>query len=194
MKKDMCFPQVRMTKSTRGTWFRDTSSLPSDFTSLNTWLCYVPLQNSSLHRWTEKVHHKQEATTWKRGHQAATSETFGIRSCSGQTLNLSSFWTCLWRNYLFFCSIYSFQSSRFLTMNLKNSKTRRVWWSICTRKSSLTVTGWVGENDVDVPLVEHNAKKRRGLKSIYFFVIMNNCFKLFIVRFWLWNFSIKSLF
>lgn len=41
----------------------------------------------------------------------------------------------------FFVQYIFYISSRFLTMNLKNSKTRRVWWSICTRKSSLTVTG-----------------------------------------------------
>lgn len=46
---------------------------PSDFTTV-----FTMLQDSSLYRRTKEVHYKQEAATWKGGHQAATPEASGI--------------------------------------------------------------------------------------------------------------------
>lgn len=60
-------------------------------------------------------------------------------------VNLSSplvLWNYWIRIFFFF--------SRFLTMNLKNCTKRPAWWSICTKKFSLTLTDWAGDDKMSM--------------------------------------------
>lgn len=110
MKKDMCFPLVRTTKSTKGNWLWDTPSSQHDFTSFNTSLCYaycrIALCIDGQRRFTTNKRQLLGKEAIKQRHLKLLGyEVVQVRS----SLSVSSFFLMSLMKLLIFCSTYFFE-------------------------------------------------------------------------------------